>query len=85
MPSLNHLFILSINALFSLLLFLSTHALAVRQLTVSNKCPSPIYVAVGGKGGALTTIGGVAQPGGGSRLLEIIGIMEGYGREQGVR
>lgn len=61
MPSLNHLFIPSITAIFSLVLFLSTHALAVRQLTVSNKCSSSIYVAVGGKGGALTTIGGAAQ------------------------
>ncbi|KIR82605.1 hypothetical protein I305_03818 [Cryptococcus gattii E566] len=64
MPSLNHPFIPSITALFSLVLFLSTHALAVRQLTVSNKCSSSIYVAVGGKGGALTTIGGAAQPAG---------------------
>lgn len=33
-------------------------------MTVSNKCSSSIYVAVGGKGGALTTTGGAAQPGG---------------------
>ncbi|WVO22449.1 uncharacterized protein IAS62_003779 [Cryptococcus decagattii] len=69
MPSLNHLFIPSITTLFSLLLFLSTHALAVHQLTVSNKCSSSIYVAVGGKGGALTTIGGAAQPGGWKQAL----------------
>lgn len=31
---------------------------------MSNKCSSAIYVAVGGKGGALTTIGGAAQPAG---------------------
>lgn len=31
---------------------------------MSNKCSSPIYVAVGGKGGALTMIGGAAQPAG---------------------
>lgn len=33
-------------------------------MTVSNKCSSSIYVAVGGKGGALTTTGGAAQPAG---------------------
>lgn len=31
---------------------------------MSNKCSSAIYVAVGGKGGALITIGGAAQPAG---------------------
>lgn len=33
-------------------------------MTVSNKCSSSIYVAVGGKSGALTTTGGAAQPAG---------------------
>lgn len=64
MPPLNHISVSSITALFSLVLSLSTPSLAVRQMTVSNKCSSSIYVAVGGKGGALTTTGGAAQPAG---------------------
>ncbi|OXB36198.1 hypothetical protein J007_04076 [Cryptococcus neoformans] len=64
MPPLNHISASSITALFSLVLSLSTPSLAVRQMTVSNKCSSSIYVAVGGKGGALTTTGGAAQPAG---------------------
>lgn len=45
MPFLDHISVPSITALFSLVLFLSTPSLAVRQMTVSNKCSSSIYVA----------------------------------------